>query len=436
MAGAERADAVVRIDGIAAGGAGVGRLESGQAVFVHRTAPDETVRVRVTERKKRWARADLVELVEASPARRDAPCPHYDRCGGCTLEHLRYDAQLRAKSEIVREAFRRIGGIEIDAPDVVPSPREFRYRNRVSFTLKRLRDGRVVAGFHTLGRPDRVLDISADCLLPEEPVAEAWRALRESWGDGAARLPAGPELRLTLRAGHDGAVGLLIEGGDAGTGEAAALLRVVPGLVAVWHRTDRAEMVRTLAGADTMSEQWDDFALDLAPTAFLQVNRATARLLEDHVLERAGDVAGRTVVDAYCGVGFHAQRLAAAGASVVGIELDAAAVEQGRALAAQRGVPAVFIAGDVAAELRAVLPADLVILNPPRAGIDVAVTDALVAQPPRRLIYVSCDPATLARDAQRLAPALRLEAIRCFDLFPQTSHVETVAEFIVSEHGA
>ena len=430
MAGGERTEPVIRIDGIAAGGAGVGRLPSGQAVFVHRTAPQETVRVRVTEGKKRWARADLIELVEASPSRRDAPCPHYDRCGGCTLEHMRYEAQLRAKSEIVREAFRRIGGIEVEAPEVVPSPREFRYRNRVSFMLKRLRDGRIVAGFHALGRPDRIIDISADCLLPEEPLAEAWHTLRESWGPGAALLPAGPELRLTLRAGRGGAVGLLIEGGSADSGDAAVLLATVPGLVAIWHRSDRADIVRTLAGTDSMAERWDDFDLELAPTAFLQVNRDTARLLEDDVLARAGNVAGRTVVDAYCGVGFHAHRLAAAGASVVGIELDAAAVEQGRALAAARGVPAVFIAGDVATELRAVLPADLVILNPPRAGVAVEVTDALVERPPRRLIYVSCDPATLARDAQRLGPALRLEAVRCYDLFPQTSHVETVAEFV------
>ena len=431
MAGVERgADAVVRIDGIAAGGAGVGRLPGGQVVFVHRTAPDETVRVRMTEGRKRWARAELVELVDASPSRRVAPCPHYDRCGGCTLEHLRYDAQLRAKAEIVREALRRIGGVEIDAPEVVPSPSEFGYRNRVSFTLKRLRDGRIVAGFHVLGRPDRILDIGGDCLLPEEPLARAWRALRASWGPGASRLPAGPELRLTLRAGRAGSIGLLVDGGTAG-GDAGALLRDVPGLVAVWHRADRTEPVVTLAGADAMAEQWDDFDFELAPTSFLQVNRHTARLLEDHVLERAGDVTGRVVVDAYCGVGFHAQRLAGRAKHVVGIELDAGAVEQARVLAAARGHRnAAFIAGDVGAELPAVLPADLVILNPPRAGVGAEVTDALVANPPARLIYVSCDPATLARDVARLAPALRLDGVRCFDLFPQTSHVETVAELV------
>lgn len=430
MGGADRGeDAVIRIDGIAAGGAGVGRLPSGVAVFVHRTAPEETVRVRVTERRRRWARADLVELIEPSAGRREAPCPHYDRCGGCTLEHLRYEAQLRAKGEIVREALRRIGGVDVATPEVVASPAEFRYRNRVSFALRRLPDGRVVAGFHALGRPDRIVDIGGDCLLPEAPIADAWRALRAAWGTGADRLPAGALLRLTLRASDSGEIGLLIEGG-VGRGDADALLREVPGLVGVWHALEGREII-TLAGAQSIAERWDDFELRLGPGAFLQVNRGTARLLEDDVLARVGDPAGRYVVDAYCGVGFHAHRLAAAGArAVVGIELDAAAVEQARTMAQKRGTHATFIAGDVAAELPAVLPADVVIVNPPRAGLAPEVCDALRAQAPVRLLYVSCDAATLARDAARLAPVLALASVRCFDLFPQTSHVETVAEFV------
>lgn len=429
MAGGERGvDAVIRIDGIAAGGAGVGRLPSGVAVFVHRTAPDETVRVRVTEGRKRWARADLIELIQASPGRRAAPCPHYDRCGGCTLEHLRYEEQLRVKGDIVREALRRIGGVELEAPEVVPSPREFRYRNRVSFTLRRLIDGRVVAGFHALGRPDRIVDIGADCLLPEEAVAAAWDALRAAWGPGADRLPAGAQLRLTLRASRSGEVGLLIEGG-VGRGDAARLLREVPGLVGIWHAQESGDPI-TLAGEPAITERWDDFELRLGPSAFLQVNRDGARLLEDHVLERVGDVRGRYVIDAYCGVGFHAHRLAAAGARVVGIELDGAAVAQAQRLAGQTAsARATFLAADVGAALPALLPADVVIANPPRGGLAPDVAHALAAQPPPRLLYVSCDPATLARDATRLAPALRLERVRCFDLFPQTSHVETVAEF-------
>lgn len=431
MAGAESKarEAVITIDGIAAGGAGVGRLPDGIAAFVHRTVPGERVRVRVRERRRRWARADLIELLEPSPARRDAPCPHYARCGGCTVEHLRYDAQLRAKGEIVREALRRIGGVALPEIEVVASPDEFRYRNRVSFTLRRLAGEAVVAGFHALDRPDRIVDIDEACLLPETSLAEAWAALRAGWGPGASRLPAGAELRLTLRASADGAVALLVEGGR-GAGEPDRLLAEVDRLVAVWHRPVPGEPVALLGGRASLTERWDEFELQVGAAAFLQVNRGAARRLEDHVLDRVGDPAGRRIVDAYCGVGFHALRLAARGADVVGIELDAHAVEQGRALAAAGGLErARFVAGDVAAELPGALPADLLIVNPPRGGLDPEVTAGVLAAPPGRMIYVSCDPATLARDAARLAPVLRLERARAFDLFPQTSHVETVAEF-------
>ncbi|MBX6366172.1 MAG: TRAM domain-containing protein, partial [Gemmatimonadetes bacterium] len=132
---------VVHIRGIAAGGAGVGRLPDGRAVFVQRTAPGEEVEVRVVEERRRWARAELGRVLAPAPERREAPCPYYARCGGCTLEHLVYPAQLRAKAGIVADALRRIGGVTIEAPEVVASPREVRYRNRVSFTLLRLGRG-------------------------------------------------------------------------------------------------------------------------------------------------------------------------------------------------------------------------------------------------------------------------------------------------------
>jgi 23S rRNA (uracil1939-C5)-methyltransferase len=134
--GRERAPyADVTIDGIASGGEGVGRLDDGRVVFVHRTAPGDRVKVRFLEAKKRWARAEVVQWHERGPDVRTAPCPYYDRCGGCTLEHLAYDAQLRAKGRIVSETLRRIGGVDTGEPEVVASPAEFRYRNRVSFTL-------------------------------------------------------------------------------------------------------------------------------------------------------------------------------------------------------------------------------------------------------------------------------------------------------------
>src|SRR5690606_41372241 len=131
-------DGVAGTGGRATGGAGVGRLPDGRAVFGHRTAPGGRARVAGVERKRRWARAELRGLLRPGPDRRAAPCPHYDRCGGCTIEHIDYPAQLEIKAAIVAEALRRIGGMDAPVPDVTPSPHEFRYRNRVSFTLLRL----------------------------------------------------------------------------------------------------------------------------------------------------------------------------------------------------------------------------------------------------------------------------------------------------------
>jgi 23S rRNA (uracil1939-C5)-methyltransferase len=420
-------DVELHIDGIAAGGAGVGRDADGRAVFVHRTAPGERVTGRIIEEKKRWARARLERVLDPAPARREAPCRFYGRCGGCTLEHLRYDAQLAAKAGIVAAALRRIGGFTIEPPPVVASPLELRYRNRVSVTLVRLRDGRVRAGFHELDRPERVLDIDESCLMPEEPVAAAWGDIRRSWGRGASRLPSGARLRLTLRATSDGRTSLLVQGGY-GPGRPGELIVRVPSLDAIWQQPRPGVSPVLLAGAQELTEVWDGEEIRLGGAVFMQVNRGAAALLDDWIMQVAGEVMGRTVIDAYCGVGLHARRLARRGARVSGIELDAHAVEEAR-----RALPeAAFTAGRVEDELPARLPADLVILNPPRAGVEEPGLAALRGAPPARIIYISCDPATLARDLKRLAPRFALRSIRCFDLFPQTAHVETVVELTCS----
>ncbi len=418
-------EVLVHITGIAAGGAGVGRLPDGKAVFVHRTVPGEDVEVRILEEKKRWARAEAIMIRLGSSHRREAPCPHYARCGGCTLEHLTYQVQLTAKAGIVADSLRRIGGIDIAIPDVVPSPEEFRYRNRVSFTLVRLGTGKVVAGFHELNHPERIVDIGDACLLPELPISQVWGRLRASWGEGANLLPWGRRLRLTLRGASSGEVSLVVDGGY-NAGEPDALLKRVEGLSAIWHRARQDDAHQLIGGAAAVEEDWQDEELALSGAMFLQVNRAAASLLEDYVASIAGNVDGKFVVDAYCGIGLHARRLARAGANVIGIELDRDAVEEARKNAPNN----VHIReGKVEELLGAALPADLIIVNPPRTGLDAAVP-AILARSRARILYVSCNPATLARDIQRLGENYRVASLKCFDLFPQTAHVESVAEVV------
>lgn len=468
----------LRVESIGAGGSGVGRLPDGRAVFVHRTAPGDMVRAELTRVRKRWARARLGHVIEPGPHRRPPPCPHYERCGGCTLEHLEYHAQLEAKGTIVVEALRRIGKrIDLPAPELHPSPREVRYRNRVTFALRRLPGGRVVAGFHELERPDRILDVDGRCLLPEGPVAETWDALRVAWGPGADRLPPGDRLRVTLRGTEDGAVIMVVEpdrtadGPGAtpaahatpGTGQAPgtdhgdpeALVREVPGLAAVWGRSPGGEAA-LLAGEDEVEEVWYGERVRIHPDAFLQVNRRAAEHLHDLVLREAGVPRGRLILDAYCGVGVYGRRLAAHGAAAVGIEADpgAAAMARDRPVEGFR-----LLEGRVEDRLDEALPVDLAILNPPRTGVAEGVMERLgagsagrsavrpdratassgrdhagsgdrkaarSAVPPARILYVSCDPATLARDVERLGTGYRISRLQVVDLFPQTAHVETV----------
>jgi 23S rRNA (uracil1939-C5)-methyltransferase len=404
----------VTVRGIAAGGSGVADLPDGRVVFVPRTAPGDRVDIRVEKSKPRWAVGSLHAVLQPGPERREALCALYDTCGGCQLQHLPYATQLAWKARFVRDALARIGGVTtlgvLDDLEVVPSPREVEYRNRITFTLRRLSGGKVVAGFHALGRPAHVVDVTSECVLPRPELAGVWRALRKAWGEGAALLPEGGRLRLTLREEDSGAVSLLVEGGRPGwNGE--PLARAMPTLSAIRHGTSEDEGAAPLVAGSAED----------GTTAFAQVNPEAAALLVEHVLALVGEPA--SVVDAYCGTGVYARPLAERGAAVTGIELDPAACADAR-----RGAPAglVVLEGRVEDVLEDALPAELLIANPPRSGLDPEVTRIVAARVPRTVIYVSCDPATLARDVEALSAVYECAAVRCFDLFPQTAHVETV----------
>ena len=438
----------VDVRGIAAGGAGVADLPDGRVIFVPRTTAGDRARVHVEKSRPRWARGSLVTLLEASPERVEAPCTRYAECGGCQLQHLAYEDQLKWKGRFVADALTRIGGLEdVVAPEVVPSPKRLHYRNRVSYTLRRVGKGHVVAGFHALHRPAHVVDIRHECLLPEQRLTEAWVLLRERWGRQAEHLPTAGRMRLTLRlAGPDrGDVDLVVEGGRPGW-NGLPLFEAVAGLRAIWHMPvdkegepavgeshDRATTkVGTLLVAGSPEESH-------AP-AFSQVNDDAAEALRTYVLEcclgsgspGVGVSDTRSAVDAYCGTGAYGLSLAAKGWQVTGIESDPVAAAHARASVTTENtsMPGRLDVreGRVEDLLTSLLPTDLLLLNPPRGGLAEDVPTQVLEHPPGRIVYVSCDPATLARDLKRLNDQYALDGIRSFDLFPQTAHVETVAE--------
>ncbi|MGA9837206.1 MAG: TRAM domain-containing protein [Gemmatimonadaceae bacterium] len=400
------------IHAIAAGGDGVGRVD-GLVVFAPRTAPGDHVRATI-ERGKRFARASHTEILTPSSDRVAPACRHYDgdACGGCQLQHLSDGAQRRAKAGMIRDAFTRIAKRPLDLPEVRHGRSPWRYRAKLTLALRRTSGG-WTGGLHRFDDSAAVFALD-DCPITDQRVLAVWRDVLAH----GVLLPDAPSLRGSVRLLGDGAA-FVVQGGSAWE-RAADLLEAVPSLVAVWWvpEGDGALGKRRYMAGRGPGEEYG--------ASFTQVNAEVAEMMRAHVLALVRSRAPRRVVDAYAGVGDTAEPIAREGAHVVAIELDR---DASRACAARLPAGSRAVAGTVEGSLPGLLPADLVLLNPPRAGVADAVTRALEAAVPRAasIIYVSCDPATLARDVGRL-PSYRVSSVTAFDMFPQTAHVETVCE--------
>ena len=400
----------VPITGIAAGGDGVGRT-NGMVVFVPRTAIGDVALVRLAA-GKRFARGRLESLEHPSAHRVSPPCVHYtrDNCGGCQLQHLSHEAQLRTKGVIIGDAMRRIGKRDVEDPVVQPSDEQWRYRRKLTLHLRR--DGETwVAGLHPYDDPDAVFNLE-DCPITARDVLAVWAELRPSF----AFLPESRALRVAVRLiGHGASV--VVEGGRTWR-SVDRFFAQSPAILELWWRPEHGAM-RRLAARNAEA---------VAGASFVQVNERVAASLRADLLDRVRAHSPSRIVDAYAGLGDTAVPLASEGRTVVAIELDAVAVAS---FSDQLRPPSRAIVGRVEEHLSAALPADVVLLNPPRAGVDARVTSALqqVARAPRAILYVSCDPATLARDVARM-PRYRVALMRAYDMFPQTAHVETVCELV------
>jgi 23S rRNA (uracil1939-C5)-methyltransferase len=408
--------AEVTIDALAAGGDGIARHE-GVVIFVPRSAPGDRARVRFAV-KKRFARGAIESLIEPSPERIQPPCAHYvdDRCGGCQLQHIRYDAQIEAKRGIIRDSLTRIGKRAVELPVVVRSERQWRYRRKLTLAMRRDRDRAWVIGLHPYDNPDKIFQLR-DCPITDERVIAVWRQVMASH----EFFPPESELRAFVQLTENGAA-VVMEGGNAWPTR-RAFFEAVPLATSLWWKP--ANRGRMLV-AERASATGD--------ASFMQVNVEMGRALHAYVLQRARLHKPSSVVDAYAGSGATAIPLANDGATVTAIEADRDAVARCSA-ALPSGSRA--IAARVEDVIASALPADLVLINPPRTGIheSVAATLETTTRPPRALVYVSCDPATLARDLQRM-PRYRIASLQAFDMFPQTAHVETVCELIPEERTA
>jgi len=423
-----REQAEVRIEKLVHGGDGLARLENGQAMFVRGVLPGERVLVRIMRRRKGVFEAELVQVLEPSPERSAPPCDGEKQCTGATWPHIAYPAQLRLKQEILLDTVKKIGGMEPARPlPILPSPRTDHYRLRTQFNVRR-KDGRQQIGFFRQGSYDLIEVENAFLIHPLiDKVLKSVRAL-------SPELPPLTEIHINATPSNE--AHLLFFSDEATLPSMESFFMKLKGLapevigISGFARKKKAFSL----GRNQLSLEIESVKLFATEGNFYQVNWEQNRNMVRTVLDFAGLTGKETVLDLYCGIGNFALPLAKQAASVIGIESGFSAIEDAKANAALNNVANTeFLADDMQKGLKTLiqrkLRADVIVLDPPRAGATLKTLERVLAFVPRKIVYVSCNPSTLARDLKYFHLfGFRLDRLQPVDMFPYTYHIECVAE--------
>ena len=417
------------IDALAYGGSGVGRLD-GKAVFVPLTAPGDQIRCRIVQDRKRYAEAEMIELLEAAPQRRVPPCPVFGDCGGCQWQHLPYGEQCNWKERIFAETLLRQAKIEASVlRPLVPAPDEWGYRSRVQFKCRQT-EGGFVMGFYRRGT-HYVIDV-ASCPIAAPRLNEVLALFRRWLPESSC-----PQLvpQADMEVDDEGRVRVTVHAlGPAGPALAEYLRPLAEQAgISLYMQFGRKETLLQVCGEEALHILplgAGSLRLAYGAGGFAQINLEQNRQLVREVCSAAALTGREKVLDLFCGMGNFSLPLALQAGEVVGIENYAPAIRQAELNARANGLSHTrFQSRPAEAAIRDVTAAkafDLVVLDPPRTGAYEVVRELVRLRPPR-IIYVSCDPPTLARD---LVPLLHggyeVVSSRPFDLFPQTYHSESV----------
>lgn len=423
----------VTIERLAYGPAGVAHID-GKVVFVPGTVPGDEVVVETVSQKKNYATARVLEIRSPSPFRRRPPCPYVTHCGGCPWQHIAYQEQLRAKETLVSEQLRRIGGLnDIPLLPVLPSPEEWRYRQRVRLHV----DHKKRVGF-LAPRSHEVVAIDS-CLVAWEGISSHLHLLRE-WVASLRTIVAQIELAVEEPTVHPEEQRVIVVAYARGPfrqeDEQACQRLLATQPLAAGVILQGKEWRRAWGGTSRMGAGKDE-VLTVHEGVFTQVNSAANQLLVEAVLRHSQVRSEDTVIELYCGSGNFSVAVARRARELIGIERDGSAVANARANAARAGVTnARFLQACAAVGVRQMLTegihGDVVLLDPPRTGA-ADIVDDLPRLGARAVTYVSCDPATLARDLRRLHQhGYRLQAVQPIDMFPQTHHIEVVAVSVLT----
>jgi 23S rRNA (uracil1939-C5)-methyltransferase len=393
------------------GGDALARLPDGRAVFIPFVLPGETCRIRLVEEKEHYARAELLEVVSPSPLRITPRCLHFKDCGGCHYQHINYLEQLNIKRDILKDQLERVGKFtNPPVRDAIASPEQWNYRNHIQFRISE--SGQPGFSRH---RSHTIVPIK-ECHLPEDSINQIWPALDLEYNPGLDRI--------SLRAGEEGQdILIVLETSDPKPIEFTVDLPLSAVL-----QGPGGEII--LSGDEFTIIPVHDFPFVVSAGSFFQVNARMAEILIDHLLDILPLNKDTVLLDVYCGVGLFSVFLAPLVKELIGIESHPAAGED--FLYNLSGLNNVKLydasAEDVLSNLD--IDPDVILLDPPRAGISVSVLDRVVSLSPDMIVYISCDPATLARDAARfLKQGYMLMDSTPFDMFPQTYHIESLNIF-------
>ncbi|MGN0708376.1 MAG: 23S rRNA (uracil(1939)-C(5))-methyltransferase RlmD [Faecalibacterium sp.] len=445
------------IERLSSDGSGVAHTTDGETVFIPGSAPGDEAQVRIVKDCGRYAFGILDKLLVPSPDRIPADCPVAGPCGGCSLRHISYQSELRAKQESVVDAFRRIGGLEVPVQPILPSPETDRYRNKVQFPVGRDKSGAPCIGFYA-GRTHRIVPCP-DCKLQPGILNDIGNTLcalfaeyriapyDETSGKGLVR-------HIFLRRGvHSGQIMVCLVCTQPQLPHSreivAQLCKQYPAITTVLVNVNPkntnvilGDVTRVLYGPGFLEDTLCGVPVRLGPMSFYQVNTLAAERLYGVAAQYAALSPEDLLLDLYCGMGTIGLSMAVQCRELVGVEIVPEAIESAKANAARMGTDIAgksrFFcadAGQAAARLAAEgLRPDVVVLDPPRKGCDEATLSAVVQMSPRRVVYVSCNPATAARDAAWMEKnGYHTEKVQPVDLFPRTKHVECVIAMSKSE---
>ena len=430
-------------------GQGIAHIE-GCAVFIPNAIAGERVRVRIETARKTWAAGKITEILERSPHRCNRECPVAKLCGGCDFWHMDYEEETRLKAERVRTCLNRMAGENLDTVPILAAPTCHGYRNKAQYPLAQ-KKGRAYAGFFRAGTHEvvendrcRILPLETDVV--KDLVMDYVNKFHVSIYDETTHK--GLLRHIYVRRGAVSGQILVCLVGNGSTlpkvDELLKRLKTLPGFttLVLSVNTKKGNAVLgdqfiTLYGPGYIEDTLCGLTFRLSPRSFYQVNHDQAQRLYETAIAQAGITKEDMVLDLYCGVGTITLAMAGAAGKVIGVEVIPQAVEDARDNALRNGIEnAEFFCGDAGQaalelERQGVRP-DVVVVDPPRKGLNADTIEALHRMSPRRIVYVSCDPATLARDVALLKPhGYTLQTVTAADLFPRCAHVETVCLLVL-----